>query len=261
MKTNHIPKYVKKIVNEAKSVRIDGKRLLFNRFKIKESSILLKTDERAFYSAVEAAVKHRADLDYYVKKRPEILWALKPIDYEDEAPPIIKRMCIAAKKAEVGPMAAVAGALADLTAEAALRNGASGVLVEDGGEVFAEGEYSFTVSIGAGYSPISQQIGFKLTPDLYPIGIATSSATVSHALSFGVADAVTVISRNAALADALATAICNATKGDRPAEAVENGIRAARKYEEVRGVLIIVRDKVGLLGKIPELVKIQKDNK
>lgn len=259
METNSISKYVKKVVNEAKRVRIDGKRLLFNRFKIKESNILLKTDEKAFYSAVEAAVKHRADLDGYIKKRPEILWALEPIDCGDDPPPIIERMCTAAKKAEVGPMAAVAGALADLIAEAALKNGASGVLVEDGGELFADGEYSFTVSIGAGYSPISRQIGFKLTPDLYPVGIATSSATVGHALSFGIADAVTVISRNAALADALATAICNATRGSSPTEAVEEGIRAARKYEEVKGVLIVVRDKVGLLGEVPELIKIQKD--
>ena len=225
---------------------------------MKESNILLKTDEEAFYSAVKAAVKYRAALDRYVEERPEVLWALEPIDCGMKAPRIIKRMCTAAKKAKVGPMAAVAGALADLIAEAALKKGAAGVLVENGGELFADGEYSFTVSIGAGESPISREIGLKLTPDLYPIGIATSSATVGHALSFGIADAVTVISRNAALADALATAICNATRGDSPIEAVKEGIRAAENYKEVRGVLIVVRDKIGLLGEIPELIRIQK---
>jgi len=255
---NH--KNLKKIVDEAERVRVDGKLLLCNRFRVKESNILLKADEKAFYSAVKAAVKYRDELDCYVEERPEILWALEPVNCDENAPRIVKIMCIAAKKAKVGPMAAVAGALADLVAEAALKNEATGVLVENGGELFVDGEYSFTISIGAGKNPISQQIGLKLTPDLYPIGVATSSATVGHALSFGTADAVTVISKNAAIADALATAICNATKGSSPKEAVREGLRAAEGYKEVRGVLIVVRDRVGLLGEIPELIRIRRDN-
>ncbi|MCD6504037.1 UPF0280 family protein [Candidatus Bathyarchaeota archaeon] len=254
-------KILKGILNEAEKIRVDGKLLLCSRFKLKESNILLKTDEKAFYPAAKAAVKYRVELDRYVEEKPEILWALEPIDCDENAPRIVKMMCMSAKKAKVGPMAAVAGALADLIAEAALQNGAAGVLVENGGELFVDGKYQFTVSIGAGKSPISQQIGLKLTPDLYPIGIATSSATVGHALSFGMADAVTVVSRNAALADALATAICNATRGERAEEAVKQGLRAAESYNEVRGVLIIVRDKVGVLGEIPELIRIQKDSR
>lgn len=240
----------------AKSVKINGKRLLYNRFRIKESNIFIKTDEEAFYPAVEAALTHRVELERYLEREPKILWTLEPMDAGDDAPQIIKKMCSAAKIADVGPMAAVAGALADLIAEAAVNAGASGILVEDGGELFADGEYSFTVSVGAGRSPVSQKIGFRLTPDIYPVGVATSSATVGHAISFGMADAVTVISRNAALADALATSICNSTKGRTHGEAVEAGIRAAKDYSEVRGVLIIVGDKVGVMGDIPELLTI-----
>ncbi|MEM2875793.1 MAG: UPF0280 family protein, partial [Candidatus Bathyarchaeia archaeon] len=183
------PTEIRKVVDSAKSVRLEGKTLLYNRFRVKESNIFIKTDEEVFYSAVEAALRHRAELERYLERRPDILYSLEPMDVEESSPQIIKRMCSAAKIAGVGPMAAVAGALADLTAEAAIGLGASGILVEDGGEIYAEGKYSFTVSVGAGGSSVSRRIGFRLTPDLYPVGIATSSATVGHAISFGRADA------------------------------------------------------------------------
>ncbi|MEM2875794.1 MAG: hypothetical protein QXL67_02440, partial [Candidatus Bathyarchaeia archaeon] len=61
------------------------------------------------------------------------------------------------------------------------------------------------------------------------------------------------------LSDALATSICNSTVGDTPQECVEAGIHAAEKYSEVRGALIIVRDKVGVVGKVPKLVMVEKN--
>ncbi len=206
---------------------------------------------------MNAVIEHRRQLESYIRRRPDFLMSLKPISVESTAPLIVRRMGEAATLADVGPMAAVGGAIADLAVEAAMSSGAHGVLVEDGGEISIDGEYAFTVAIGAGESPLSYRIGFRLSEEFYPIGIATSSATVGHALSFGIADAATVVSRNATLADAFATKLCNSVNGRTVEEAMKSGIDTAENCEEILGALIIIGDRIALIGDLPPIVKIE----
>ncbi|GAI49814.1 unnamed protein product, partial [marine sediment metagenome] len=63
--------------------------------------------------------------------------------------------------------------------------------------------------IFAGRSPLSQRIILKIEAKENYIGVCTSSGTVGPSLSFGKADAVTVISDSVLLADAAATAVGN----------------------------------------------------
>ncbi|MBI5124137.1 MAG: UPF0280 family protein, partial [Candidatus Omnitrophica bacterium] len=79
------------------------------------------------------------------------------------------------------------------------------------------------------------------------LGVCTSSGTVSHSLSFGKADAVSIISDNTALADAAATAAGNLVKNK---DDIEKGIERARSIEGVKGVLIIAADRMGSWGSI-----------
>ena len=79
------------------------------------------------------------------------------------------------------------------------------------------------------------------------LGVCTSSGTVSHSLSFGKADAALIISFDAALADAAATAAGNAVKNK---DYIEKGINLAKSIDGVKGVLIIVGDKMGTWGEI-----------
>jgi len=99
---------------------------------------------------------------------------------------------------------------------------------------------------------LSQKVGIKIPAEDTPIGVCTSSGKIGHSLSFGRADAVVVLSRDAALADAAATAVGNAVKtGDE----IEKGIHLARRIPGVLGVVIVVDDRIGAWGKV-QLVKL-----
>ena len=91
------------------------------------------------------------------------------------------------------------------------------------------------------------------------MGICTSSGTVGHSISFGKADSVTVFAPSASVADALATSIANHATGNREVELVENCLGKAEELREyLRGVLVVVGESAGTIGKIPDLVETNK---
>ena len=96
-------------------------------------------------------------------------------------------------------------------------------------------------------SPFSYKLALAIDPEETPLGISTSSGTVGHSLSFGRADAVTVVSSNCALSDAAATAVANLVQGPK---SIENAIEAAQNIPEVTGVVIACGEKLGVWGKI-----------
>ncbi|RLC36168.1 MAG: UPF0280 family protein, partial [Candidatus Nealsonbacteria bacterium] len=146
----------------------------------------------------------------------------------------------------VGPMAAVAGAIAEFVGKE-LSNYSSEVIVENGGDIFIKSDKIRKVSIFAGESPLSQKIIFEIKAQKNYIGICTSSGTVGPSLSFGKADAVTIISDSVSLADAAATAVGNIIKTK---EDIDRGLSYAQKIQRVKGVVIIKDDKMGLWGDI-----------
>jgi hypothetical protein len=94
----------------------------------------------------------------------------------------------------------------------------------------------------------------------FPIGIATSSGTVSHALNFGVADSATVIADTACLADACAKAVCNAVKGDDVEASVQSGLEVAESLSVIRCALVIRGRFAGMVGKAPKILSIRNGN-
>lgn len=193
----------------------------------------------------------------YSSIHPEFIKALEPINIHHDAPEVVKRMSNAAEKAKVGPMAAVAGAIADLAAEEMEKHGAKIIVVEDGGEAAIRRSNKLDVAIYAGGAQVSGKLGFRILQEDTPLGIGTSSATVGHAESFGSADAATTIANDAALADAAATAVCNAVVGEDLNESVKKGLRVAQSIEGVRGALILRGESVGMVGHLPKLIGIK----
>jgi len=167
-------------------------------------------------------------------------------------------MAKSATKANVGPMASVAGVLADLAVLDMKNKGCEVAVVENGGEVSAISNVPIDVCLSAGDVSLSNRFGFRLND--FPIGLATSSGRFSHALSFGEAEAVTIFCKTAGLADAVATAVCNVVKGKQYNEAIELGIQKGRSIPDVLGVLIIYHELIGTAGKIPKIIKINPDN-
>lgn len=228
-------------------------------FKHKETSCNITADSEATIEAAISSIKHhRSQLERYIRTHPKFLHSMKPIHVE-KGPTIVRLMAEAAERADVGPMAAVAGALADLAVEDMISTGAKIAVVENGGEVYAVSNNPINVALAAGDSPLSKRIGFRLED--FPIGVATSSGLYSHALSFGEAEAVTVFAVNAGVADAAATAVGNLVKGEDWRKAVECGIAKALSIEGVKGVLILYRGLVGKAGQIPKIVKVSNESK
>jgi ApbE superfamily uncharacterized protein (UPF0280 family) len=163
-------------------------------------------------------------------------------------------MAQATQKADVGPMAAVAGAIADLAVQDMLKTGCQVAVVENGGEIMAQSNQPIDIAVAAGDEPLSKRFGFRLTE--FPIGVATSSGRFSHALSFGDAEAATVFCKDATLADAAATAVGNVVKGDDAQAGIKAGINHGLSIEGVEGVMVIYKGEVGTAGKIPQIIKI-----
>jgi hypothetical protein len=163
-------------------------------------------------------------------------------------------MAEASAKAGVGPMAAVAGVLADLAVKEMISDGCKVAVVENGGEVSTVSDQPVDIGFAAGDEPLSREMGFRLKE--FPLGVATSSGRFSHAFSFGDADAVTVFAVDAGVADAAATAVANLIKGDDVRGVIRQGIDKALNIDGVKGVFILYRGVVGKAGQVPELIKV-----
>jgi ApbE superfamily uncharacterized protein (UPF0280 family) len=222
-------------------------------FTYKESVCQIISDtQQGIDAAKESITRNYQTLQEYIKAHQKFFYTFDPISAPEE-PPVAKLMALAAQKANVGPMAAVAGVIADLAVQDMLKTGCKVAVVEDGGEISAVSDRPIDVALAAGNEPLSKRFGFRLTE--FPIGIATSSGRYSHAFSFGDAEAATIFCCEAGLADAAATSVCNVVKGSAE-EGIAAGIKQALNISGVLGVLILYQGQVGTAGKIPEIIKI-----
>lgn len=193
--------------------------------------------------------RYRNQLENYISSHPDFLTSLVPLDCETLAPPIIKDMLLASIAANVGPMAAVAGAIAEHVGRDLLRAGLDEVIVENGGDVFLQRKDDCISAIFAGESPLNQKVGIRIPAASMPVGICTSSGTVGHSLSLGQADSVTVLSGSASLADAAATRLGNEVSSGGK-EMINNALEVAQTIPGLDGVVIICGEHIGAWGKI-----------
>jgi uncharacterized protein len=229
--------------------------LIKESFNLKETQCTIITDKQsAIETAKQSIIYNRRELEIYTKANPKFLHTLTPIQ-TPQKPLVVKLMAEAAFKANVGPMAAVAGAIADLAVKDMLNQGCKVAVVEDGGEISAFSDRPIDVAVAAGEEPLSKRFGFRLNE--FPAGIATSSGRFSHALSFGEAEAAIIFSNNSALADAAATAVGNVVKGETAEEGIQAGVKRGLGIKGVEGMLVLFKGRVGTAGKIPQLIKVQ----
>ena len=213
---------------------------------VKETDLYIRASKNLKSKALKLVVKYRDTLERYIERHPSFLTSLEPLPNDDNAPRIVRTMLDSARKAEVGPMASVAGAITEFVGTDLLSFSPE-IIVENGGDIFLKSLIKRTIGIYAGGSPLSGKIGLEIEADDTPLGICTSSGTVGHSLSYGKADAAVVISQSPTLADAAATAVGNIVVQP---DDIQTAIEFAKSVEGLRGVLIIKDDKVGLWGEI-----------
>lgn len=225
----------------------------FTGFQVKhlETDLWIGIDRESFNDKMsEIALKKikvlRNQLDEYIKTEPFFAKSLKPFQPSGSAPEEAIEMAIAAGKAGIGPMSAVAGLFAREVGEEIIQNfSVKEMVIENGGDIFALLNDEFVLSVFAGNSPLSERIGLIIPEGQKKWGICTSAGTVGPSLSFGKADAVVVICEDILLADAFATALGNKVKSPNDVEKV---INASEKIPEILSLLIICEDKIGIRG-------------
>jgi ApbE superfamily uncharacterized protein (UPF0280 family) len=226
-----------------------GIELIRQEVVIKETDLCILAENDIKARAEKIVKKYREEIESYIEKRPEFLTSLEPLSQDVSGTDIIKEMIRTSSLAGVGPMASVAGAIAEFVGRELLTYSKQ-IIIENGGDIFIKSDKERTVAIYAGDSPLTNKLFIRIKPQDTPIGVCTSSGTVGHSLSFGKADACVIISKSAALADAVATAACNRIKKKND---IKKALEFAVSVEGIKGAVAILGKDFGSVGDI-ELV-------
>ncbi|MBE0535280.1 MAG: UPF0280 family protein [Phycisphaerae bacterium] len=205
-----------------------------------------------FEAVTGEIVRRREELEAYIGRHAAFGESLEPVDCLCEAPEIARQMAWAGRLAGTGPMAAVAGAMAQRAALAALEAGAEEVIVDNGGDIYLQIVRPARVALYTGDTPLGGRLSFSLRPEDTPVAVCSSSSRMGHSMSLGDCDLATVVAKDAALADAAATQAANLVRTEGDIDAALAGIMA---IDGIGGLLIVKNDRIGLAGKLPSIVR------
>jgi hypothetical protein len=218
---------------------VTARKLHQKRIILKETDVQIITDKKLDEEfAIERINFYRRQIEDYIIRDPRFIVALKPISIELTAPEIIKKMSEVSHTTDVGPMAAVAGAVAEFLGKDLLKHGYKDVIVENGGDIFMKLRRACKVGIYAGRSKVWNHFKLNIKPLNTSLGVCTSSGTIGHSLSFGSADAVIILAKTAYLSDAVATACGNRVHFKKD---LKPALDFARSIKGVKGVVIIMK--------------------
>jgi len=208
----------------------------------KFTDILILSDKKLDEPKILKEIKKIYEkIEYYSIKRPLFLSSLFPISPDNS---YFKEIFIYSNKTKIGPLAGIAGFFAKKISEFIIKEySPKNLIIENGGDIFLKKEEESKILIYAGNSPLSMKIGIKLPKGEY--GIATSSKTVGHSISFGNADAITVITKDPLISDFYATYFGNMIKTD---EDYKKVFKISKKLKEIKGLVIIFKNKIGIYG-------------
>lgn len=219
------------------------------RVVVRETDLQIHSTRPSPELARETVRTVRGHLEAYIQRHPGFLDAMAPWPDTGPAPHLVRSMIGAGRCCGVGPMAAVAGAVAEAVGRALLGTGPE-MIVENGGDVFLRTRRPAVVGLYAGQSPLSRKVGLRVDTGDGPLAVCTSSGRLGHSRSLGRADAACIVAADGALADAAATATGNRVRS--PAD-IAAGVEFARGIPGVSGVVVVCDDRIGVWGQV-ELV-------
>ncbi|MDD5765429.1 MAG: UPF0280 family protein [Candidatus Marinimicrobia bacterium] len=224
-----------------------------------QETIAMITAEERFIPIAEAEIANRrAEIERFIARFPVFQTTLEPYRVPDDAPEIVREMANLSAACGVGPMAAVAGAIARYAVLAMQNAGCRHAIFDNGGDIALINDRPVMVGIFTGDSPI-KNIGFRIPPRDKILGVCTSSGIIGHSLSFGRAHAAVTIADDPVLADAAATALGNRIQ-------VKNAPKIKSAMNEVlsfgiSGCLVIIDDYIGFAGEMPEICRVEVDDR
>ncbi|MGA1869099.1 MAG: UPF0280 family protein [bacterium] len=225
---------------------MDTARLVSFTIRVKESILSIQAKRNLHREATKILLGKREIIERYIYRSPFFKTTLKPVNQDQHAPLIIRKMIEAGQIMGVGPMASIAGAIAQEVG-LSLAVYSDELIVENGGDIFLKSHTRRCIAIHAASSPFSEKLALEIKPTPQGISICTSSGTAGHSFSFGKADAAVAISESAYLADAAATAIGNVIQTE---EDIMEGIKIAQSTPGIVGAVIIKGEKLSVWGKV-----------
>lgn len=223
---------------------IDPAGLVTFRVTVRESDLSISARSPLVTEARSVCRQLRSELDDFAAAMPRFVESFVPVEVPEGAPAIVTDMADAARLAGVGPMAAVAGAMAEHVARR-LSEFSDEVIVENGGDCFLISRTDRTAALHAGTSSLSGKVGIVVPADLMPCAICTSSATVGPSVSLGRADAAVVIATRGSIADAAASALGNRVHS---AQDIRGALESLSEIEGILGSVVVIGDAFGAWG-------------
>jgi hypothetical protein len=224
----------------------------------KNSRIKIITDKKKLVKAAyDELINQRTVIEDFIKKNKVFESSMEPLSVASDAPLIVKLMSDAGKKANVGPMAAVAGIISEFICRKIIEKGAKVAVVENGGDIFAITDKPISVGLYVDKEELSGKLAFRLDKENTPIAICSSSSFMGHSLSTGKCDLATVFSKKGNVADAAATALANMIKEE---DDMNDALKWVIGIDGVDGALAIKNDKIGAIGEIPPMIKSDDKN-
>jgi ApbE superfamily uncharacterized protein (UPF0280 family) len=221
--------------------------LVTSRFCEGESDLFILANQDVTQMGREFLLEARTDLESYISRDPTFLTSRVAHRPLHNAPWIVSRMAEVSSYYNIGPMAAVAGAVADCVGQQLMKS-QTDVIIENGGDIFVHTRKPIVFTLYAGEkSPFSGTLKFKPTLIDSCFGVCTSSGTVGHSYSRGRADAVCIVSQTASQADAAATAMGNKVKHKKDIGRV---IQEASNNHNIFGIIVALEDKLGIWGEV-----------
>jgi len=183
-------------------------------------------------------------VENYAAQNPSFLKSFIPLEKDENAPEIIRQMLDAAFEAKTGPMASVAGAIAEALVMNVVEKFET-LIIENGGDIFLYSVNDVTCGFYTGTD--FDNFGIFIKKSFMPCGISSSSAKIGHSLSFGASTLATVISRSGAAADAFATSLANKIRSE---DTLKNAVNECAVEKNVIGCAGIFKKKIAFAGDI-----------
>ncbi|GAG99136.1 unnamed protein product, partial [marine sediment metagenome] len=131
--------------------RVKDKDLVSFNVVVKETDLYIRASTNLKRKALKLVLKYRDMLEGYIERHPSFLTSLEPVAIGDDAPHIVTEMAESARKVGIGPMASVAGAIAEFVGSQLLASSPE-IIVENGGDIYLKSFGERLIGIYAGKS-------------------------------------------------------------------------------------------------------------
>lgn len=226
--------------------RVKSSDLVTFKVTVKETDLLVSAETDLTREVLAAVWKYRHQIEGYIAQDPRFKESLGPHPVDTLAPRIVREMAEATRKVGVGPMAAVAGAIAEFVGKDLLPLSPQ-IILENGGDIFLVTRTERKISIFTESPSFPAFIDLLIRPEKTPLGVCTSSGKEGPSLSFGQTDAMMVVSPSAILADAAATAAGNLVHSKKD---IPKAIDFLRTIPQITGAAVLADGEVGFWGEI-----------